>query len=82
VTPPVDPIASLMLDDLRRAASFLDELADEYADARRDQRSSDAHAHAVRLWSATQVVERLTIAVEQIIRGEQSRRAYGNGDLQ
>ena len=44
MTPPVDPIASLMLDDLRRAASFLDELADEYADARRDQRSSDAPA--------------------------------------
>jgi hypothetical protein len=80
VTPPLNPIASLMLDDLRRAAAFLDELAAEYTDARRDQRSATAHAHAVRLWSATQAVERLTIAVENLIMVERSRHAYGNGD--
>jgi hypothetical protein len=67
------PIASLMLEDLRRAAYYLDGLADE-PDARLD--AALAHAHAVRLWAVSQAMERLVVAVEQLIVNERSRRVW------
>jgi len=68
-----NPIASLMLEDLRRAALYLDELADEHHPP---VHPATAHAHAVRLWAASQAVERLVIAVEQLIVNERSRRTW------
>jgi len=68
-----NPIASLMLEDLRRAALYLDELADEPSPP---VNAATAHAHAVRLWSASQAVERLVVAVEQLIVNERSRRVW------
>jgi hypothetical protein len=52
--PPV--IAPVLLTDLRAAASFLDEIAEE---ASWPNTSRAAHQHAVRLWAAVQAVERL-----------------------
>jgi hypothetical protein len=72
-----NPIAALMLEDLRRAALYLDELADE---PHPPVNAGTAHAHAVRLWAASQAVERLVVAVEQLIVAESSRRAWG-GDV-
>jgi hypothetical protein len=69
-----NPIAALMLEDLRRAASYLDELA--YALPPNTRASATAHQHAVRLWAASQAVERLVVAVEQIIVNECSRRIW------
>ena len=77
VTPPLlpNPIAALMLEDLRRAAVYLEELGAAPADWARAN-TATARAHATRLWSASQAVERLVIAVEQIVVLERSRRAY------
>jgi hypothetical protein len=72
-----NPIASLMLEDLRRAAVFLDELADA---PNAPSYASIAHAHAVRLWAASQAVERLAAAVEQIVIHERSRRAWNEAE--
>jgi len=73
-----NPIASLMLDDLRRAAIYLEELSD--ADDTRPRDQAAARQHAIRLWAASQAVERLVVAVEQIVVSERSRMAWGNGD--
>jgi hypothetical protein len=69
-----NPIASLVLEDLRRAACYLDELADE---PNPTVNAATAHGHAVRLWSASQAVERLVVAVEQLVVMERSRLAWG-----
>ena len=59
-----------MLDDLRRAAVYLEELPDQ-----------DARQRAIRLWSAAQAVERMMVAIEQVIVAERSRRTWdGNGN--
>jgi len=72
-----NPIASLVLEDIRRAAVYLDELADE---PHPPVNAATAHGHAVRLWSASQAVERIVIAVEQLIVNERSRRTWEAGE--
>lgn len=72
-------IAPFVLEDLRRAALYLEELGDADTTNTRDQAS--ARQHAVRLWAASQAVERLVVAVEQLILTERSRASWGNGDL-
>jgi hypothetical protein len=64
------PIAELLLEDLRRAALYLDELG---AGPARD--AATARNHATRLWAASQAVERLVVAVEGIVVQERARRA-------
>jgi hypothetical protein len=83
MTPPFlpSPIASLMLEDLRRAASYLDDLAARSPEVvpSKQTRISDAgtaRAHAMRLWSASQAVERLVIGIEQMLTLERSRQAW------
>ena len=69
------PIPSMLLEDLREAAQYLDELGDAPDTRPRDIHMT--HKHARRLWSAAQAVERLLFAVEQL-RGERPRRT-GDG---
>jgi hypothetical protein len=61
---PSHPIARLLLADLDAAAHYLDDLAD---DAGSVPNPGDAHRHAVRLWAAVQVVERLVVGIETLI---------------
>jgi hypothetical protein len=68
-----NPIASLMLEDLQRAAAYLEEIGEVNANG---PIAREARGHAVRLWSASQVVERLILGVEQLIVQERSRRTY------
>lgn len=78
VTPPVlpNPIAALMLEDLRGAAYYLEQLVGGVT-----MDAAVARRHALRLWSASQAVERLVVAVEQLIVQERSRRTYeGTGE--
>lgn len=72
-------IASFVLEDIRRAAFYLEELGDAETAPPRDQAA--ARQHATRLWAASQAVERLVVAVEQLILTERSRASWGNGDL-
>lgn len=70
------PIPSLLLEDLREAAHYLEELG-----AAPETRPRDVHMarkHSLRLWSAAQAVERMLFAVEQL-KGERPRRT-GNGN--
>jgi hypothetical protein len=62
------PIAKLLLEDLRGAASYLEELGDGPAAT-----AAIAREHARRLWSASQAVERL---IEHLVLAAQARRAY------
>jgi hypothetical protein len=70
------PIARVMLDDLRRAAAYFDELGDVETPPLTPALARD---HARRLWAASQMVERLVVAVEQaIIQGELTRPWSGD----
>jgi hypothetical protein len=73
--PVPNPIAELMLEDLRRVALFLDELGAAPDVAR--VHPATARAHATRLWSVTQGVERLLFAVQQLIIVQAGRRGVG-----
>lgn len=64
-----NPIASLMLEDLRLAADYLEQVG---AGVMIDP--ATARRHALRLWSASQGVERLLVAVEQLLVQERARR--------
>ena len=66
-----DPIPSLVLEDLRQAAQYLEELA--VAPDTRVQAAILARRHAARLWSASQAVERLMAAVEPMVSRERQR---------
>jgi hypothetical protein len=74
ILPP--PIPSFLLDDVREAAQYLEELGEAPDTRVRDIHM--AHKHSRRLWSAAQAVERLLFAVEQM-KGERPRRT-GNGN--
>jgi hypothetical protein len=65
-----NPIAALMLDDLRRAAAYLEEIGEVNKNG---PIAMEARNHAMRLWAASQVVERLIVGVEQLIIQERSR---------
>jgi hypothetical protein len=65
-----NPIAALMLEDLRGAAAYLEEIGEVNANG---PIAREARAHAIRLWAASQVVERLIVGVEQLIIQERSR---------
>jgi len=74
-----NPIASLVLEDLRAAAMYLETLGDAPNTVGRV--ALDARRHANRLWNASQAFERLVIAVEQLVVQDRSRRSYeGNGN--
>jgi hypothetical protein len=67
---PSHPIATLMLEDLRAAARYLDQLTDEPPPHDRHA----AHIHAVRLWAAVDAVERLVIGIEALLVQEHAER--------
>ena len=69
-----EPIATAMLDDLRRAATYLEALS--YAPGTETDDATIARAHAVRLWAASQAVERLAIEVGHVIVQEHARRIW------
>jgi hypothetical protein len=71
------PVARVMLDDLRRAAAYFDELGDVETPPLTPALARD---HARRLWAASQMVERLVVAVEQAIIQGELRRPW-SGDI-
>ena len=72
-----NPIASIVLQDVRRAALYLEELGD--VDTTNTCEKAVARQHAVRLWAVSQAVERLVVAVEQMIVLDRSSRAWSEG---
>jgi hypothetical protein len=71
------PIARVMLDDLRRAAAYFDELGDVETPPLTPALARD---HARRLWAASQMVERLVGIVELLVRQDALDRPW-KGDV-